>query len=136
MNLNENKLYIKIVALDTIYSVVVKSFFYLKLFGVPKLCFKFLSNTTNTFQNNSNCNIFACAHEPPFLYGLTYLNSYTNSFILLLGFKKKRRRSHKFIGTNSLWMESHPSSQILKFWIHFFSHNLGCWHGICQSCSS
>jgi len=42
MNLNEDKLYVKIIALDTIYNFVV-DFFYLKLFGVPKfnLSFKF-----------------------------------------------------------------------------------------------
>ena len=41
MNLNEDKLYIKIIALDTVYNFVVEKFFYLKSFSVPKFNFKF-----------------------------------------------------------------------------------------------
>ena len=40
MNLNKDKLYIKIIALGTIYNFVAEKDFYLKLFSVPKFNFK------------------------------------------------------------------------------------------------
>ena len=36
MNLDENKFYIKIIALDVIENFVVEKFFYFKMFRVPK----------------------------------------------------------------------------------------------------
>jgi hypothetical protein len=42
MSSNEDKLYIKIVALDAIHNFIV-DFFELKLFRVPKYCYKFIN---------------------------------------------------------------------------------------------
>ena len=42
MNLNEDKLYIIMVALDVIYNFVVENIFELKLFRVSKYCCKFI----------------------------------------------------------------------------------------------
>lgn len=43
VNSNEDKLYPKIVELDAVYNFIVDNFFYLKLFIVPKICFKFIN---------------------------------------------------------------------------------------------
>jgi hypothetical protein len=40
-------------------------------FCFPCLTLTYCSYTTNTFQNNSDSNIFALGHEPPFLFGST-----------------------------------------------------------------
>jgi len=41
MNSNEDKLYIKVVALNAFYNFVVEMFFYLKSFNITKFNFKF-----------------------------------------------------------------------------------------------
>ena len=41
MNSDEDKLYVKTIALDTVYYFVVEILFYLKSFSVPKFNFKF-----------------------------------------------------------------------------------------------
>ena len=41
MNLNEDKLYVKIIALNMVYNFIVEKFFYLEWFSVPNFNFKF-----------------------------------------------------------------------------------------------
>ena len=41
MNLNEDKDYVKIIALNTVYNFIVEKIFYLEPFSVPKFKFKF-----------------------------------------------------------------------------------------------
>jgi hypothetical protein len=55
MNLDRDKLCIKIVALDAICNFIVENFFYLKLFIVSNIVLKFTNFENLKFSNNFGC---------------------------------------------------------------------------------
>jgi len=50
----------KVIVLNTIYSFIDEKFFYLKLFSVPNLCYKF---TDVEIQNLEFLNDLECSHS-------------------------------------------------------------------------